>query len=887
MNFPGVRARDSVRTRLMLLALVVAIPLTALAGFRAWERHRTEEDRQAEHLSQLATLISRSFDARVEESQTVLQGLTHLLDPSADRARNDSLLVRLYREAPVHFANLWMVDTSGRVVAAARRPAEGLASLDAAAHTALREVVRARQFITTTARSSRSAQGVPDLLTFAMPITDAQNAHVRAVVVASYPVDSLDGVMVARQLPEGSVVTIIDSSRSVVWRTLHPERWVGKSVRDDPRFAADFAAGQGANTLTSIDGIHRLIAFRRIASTGGIIYVGVPTQYSIDLAQSQLILDLVFGGIVSIVVLVVAYLIGRSVLDPIEALTTDAAVIAHGDDSRRSKVSQQDEIGALAHAFNHMADTAMTQRRALEESDARFRTLFDANPLPTLAWSVETGRISDANAAAAMQYGFAREALVGKPVQELVHTSQRHHIEATITSLGIHTDSVEASHHEASHHEASHHDVWLMQHADGHALQMEVHTTPIERGASHDVIMVGIDLGPRRATEQALQESREQLRQAQKMEALGSFAGGVAHDFNNYLSSIIGFTELARTALPADSPIRADLSEALRASNRAADLTRQILLFSRKQVVEPQVLDPTDIVRGLRRLLAPLLGEKIELATDLDHAAGVIRADRGQLEQVLVNLAANARDAMPSGGRFTIRCARRVTSEANARTQGIRAGDWVQLAIEDTGSGIPAEHLERIFEPFFTTKDRGRGTGLGLALVYSIVQQAGGVIRVESEHGVGTRFLLYFPRVAADRAEASGTMSTEPALGGHERILVVEDDDMVRSMTRHVLERAGYEVLVAANAPAALSCLANSPQPAHLLLTDVVMPGVSGPALARRTRLEHPDMHVLYMSGYADDDQLVRAASRDAVAFLAKPFTSDVLLRKVREVLDG
>ncbi len=378
-----------------------------------------------------------------------------------------------------------------------------------------------------------------------------------------------------------------------------------------------------------------------------------------------------------------------------------------------------------------------------------------------------------------------------------------------------------------------------------------------------------------------------QLRQAQKMEAVGQLAGGVAHDFNNILTAISGFSEFVLDRLPPGDEIAPDVHQILKACDRAASLTRQLLAFSRRQILAPEVLDLAAVVGNMTAMLGRIIGEDIELAIRTPPRLGLVNADRGQIEQVLLNLAVNARDAMPSGGQLVIEVAN-VDLDANfaARHPGSSAGPHVMLAVSDNGCGMTEEIRARLFEPFFTTKELGKGTGLGLATVYGIVKQSGGSIWVYSEVGVGSTFKIYLPRTDAEPTADSRAATLPERLDGSETILVVEDQIEVRQVVQTTLQRRGYSVLQAGGASEAEARLAEFGERVDLLLTDVVMPKMSGSDLAARLKRYQPDLRVLFMSGYTDD-AVVRhgVVSRDA-AFLEKPFTATGLLRAVRTVLD-
>jgi two-component system, cell cycle sensor histidine kinase and response regulator CckA len=390
-----------------------------------------------------------------------------------------------------------------------------------------------------------------------------------------------------------------------------------------------------------------------------------------------------------------------------------------------------------------------------------------------------------------------------------------------------------------------------------------------------------------RASEEALRRAAEQLRQSQKIEAVGRLAGGIAHDFNNILSVILRYGELLLDDMPTTDPRREDIEAIRRAGRQAAELTRQLLAFSRQQVLTLKVLDLNEVVSGANLMLRRLLGETVDLSVRLAPEPAPIRADVGQLDQVVMNLAINARDAMPDGGQLTIETTHVVLDAEFARQHlGIAPGPHVMLAVSDTGLGMDREVQSRIFEPFFTTKERGKGTGLGLSTVLGIVQQTGGSIWVYSELGQGTTFKVYIPRARGGAAPDVQLPSTT-TLRGSETVLLVEDQDEVREVARQILRRLGYEVL---EAPSAAEALAIGARPGHridLLLTDVVMPQMSGRELAERLVPLRPDLRVLFMSGYTEDAILQHRILESGFAYLQKPLVPEALGRRVREVLTG
>jgi two-component system, cell cycle sensor histidine kinase and response regulator CckA len=378
----------------------------------------------------------------------------------------------------------------------------------------------------------------------------------------------------------------------------------------------------------------------------------------------------------------------------------------------------------------------------------------------------------------------------------------------------------------------------------------------------------------------------DQFRQAQKMEAVGRLAGGIAHDFNNLLMVISGYTEVLLDQLTVGHPMHAKAEAIQQASDRATTLTRQLLAFSRKQLLQLKVIDVNSIVEDMERLLRPLIGEDIELTTSLAPAVGCTRADAGQLEQVIMNLVVNAKDAMPNGGKISIGTAS-VTLDDSYRPENtfIKNGPYVMISVSDTGDGMDRETQARIFEPFFTTKEKSKGTGLGLSTVYGIIKQSGGYVFVQSELGRGTVFTIYFPRTDEPSEATGATPVSLAAAGGNETVLLVEDEDSVRQLVRETLESRGYRVLEAANGNAALTLAASQAEPIHLLITDVVMPGLSGHELVQQLLPARPALKVLYLSGYAQETLTAPAAAEAQKAFLQKPFTLQSLIRKVREIL--
>jgi PAS domain S-box-containing protein len=483
--------------------------------------------------------------------------------------------------------------------------------------------------------------------------------------------------------------------------------------------------------------------------------------------------------------------------------------------------------------------------------------LFDAAPDALLAIDPADGRVIAANLRACELFGHSRHEFAGLPWPDARDESACPADYVRRAAEGSPCRQVEGSH----------------RRRDGGVLRLELSAAPVRWGGRSAVLAAYRDLTDRAAGE-------ERLRQSAKMEAIGHLAGGVAHDFNNLLTVITGYADVLADDLPPDDPAAGVVAEIRAAAARAADLTRQLLAFSRKQVLRPRPVRLGELVENLRKMLGRLIGEDVRLVTSSDPALAVVRADPGQLEQVLVNLAVNARDAMPTGGTLSIECRNLAAAPGGGRL--------VRLTVSDTGCGMSDAVKARIFEPFFTTKGPGKGTGLGLATVFGIVQQSGGRIAVESRAGIGTTFRIDLPAAEAAGAE-SAPAPARPAnqSRGTETILLVEDEGAVRMMALHALQASGYAVLDAEDGEQALRVVQTFGVPIRLLVTDVVMPGLGGRELADRLQAAQPDLRVLYMSGYTDDEVVRRGVEADRVHFLPKPFSPQLLAQRVREVLDS
>jgi two-component system cell cycle sensor histidine kinase/response regulator CckA len=527
---------------------------------------------------------------------------------------------------------------------------------------------------------------------------------------------------------------------------------------------------------------------------------------------------------------------------------------------------EHDDVELTSELARRAANAIETARlvRSLERSEERYRLLFEASPLPMWVYDASTLRFIAVNEAAVRHYGYTRAEFLAMTIKDIRPPADVEGLLADMANKGGPGSPMPG--------------VWRHQTKDGTVIDVEITAGRVTMEGRRAALVLAHDVTERRRLE-------ERLSQSEKMEAIGRLAGGVAHDFNNLLTVISGYTELllARPEVAG----RDQLGEIAHAAEQAAALTRQLLAFSRRQVLHPRVLELNEIVAGMEPMVRRIIGDDVNVGVRLSGALPAVEADRAQLERVILNLAANARDAMPDGGRLTIETAAVDLDEDYVASRGEGTpGPNVLLAVSDTGVGMSEEVQRHLFEPFFTTKEPGAGTGLGLATVFGVVKQSGGSIYVYSEEGRGTTFKIYLP-AAAGAAERAPGAAEGPEERGSETIVLVEDDESVRNLVRVMLESKGYDVLAAGGAEEAEQLCAERPGGVDLLLSDVVMPEVNGRVLAERLAAITPSLRVLFMSGYSDEAVYRHGEISPDASFIEKPFTDRTLARKVREVLDA
>ncbi len=598
-----------------------------------------------------------------------------------------------------------------------------------------------------------------------------------------------------------------------------------------------------------------------------------------DWASTQAFLDelrnaLLFAGIGAFVLALAGGLIfSHRTSQPLMDMAAAAGDIARGDWTRTVPARGSAEATKMAMAFNDMTRSLRDQADRLKAAYERFSTVTQSARDAIVSTDAD-GRITFWNRSAQTTFGHSENEVLGKPITMLMAESDRAAYTSALPSPN--TDDLTFGR--------------IIEvtgiRKDGGMFPSEFSLAALQGAEGTAFTAVIRDVAERKQSQATLQQRDEQLRQAQKMEAIGRLAGGVAHDFNNLLMAIHGYAEMLVESLNEGDERRSDAQEILKAADRAAGLTRQLLAFSRRQVITQHAVALDQLVEGMQKMLQRLIGPEIEILTEFWPDLTPALADSTQVEQILVNLVINARDAMPSGGKIRIELRNIELDKIGvAAHPGLQPGEYVEMAVSDTGSGMDADTAARIFEPFFTTKEGGKGTGLGLATVYGIVQQNSGGIEVQSRIGYGTTFYIYLPR-AEDLGKAAPIKPVVPTVGT-ETILLVEDDDRVRALVANMLKKNGYKVLLASAGDQALEIAARHHGRIHLLLTDVMMPGLSGRILSERLTAARPDTRVLYMSGHSDDAVLRRGVKSAAAYFIQKPFSIDALSHKIRETLSA
>ena len=853
----------SIRVQLPLLAALVALPaagIIVVSGLRLRDEAMAHARLETQRLADTIEAEQRNLVAGAEQILTVLAQLPEV---RARDPRVTPVLTALLSRNPL-YSNLFIADRAGRVWASGV-PTSAFNIAD-------------RRYFVNAVRTGRLSSGeyvvsratAWPALNLGYPLRDERGEVVGAVCVGLSLESFRHRLFEAKQ--GGANYVLLDHRGVILSRAVDEAQHVGKPYPADS-FAA-MVAGPDALTFEGPGLLRdrRIISYRKLSLPGEDVpfmyaRIGIPVSNVLAAANRALARNVaLFLSFLLLASAFAAWLGKRSIADRVAALEDASRRVAAGDlGVRVSEVVRGGELGRLGESFDAMAAKLASRERALLESERNYREIFDATSDGILVASAADGRILEANRAAQAVFRCTRAELLALTVEELCAPAAERIARTCLVSEG--EQSFE----------------WVSTRKDGSAFWAEATVQPTRIGGAGCVLAVVRDVSGRRTAAEENERLQAQLLHAQKMESVGRLAGGVAHDFNNMLTVILGEAELIREAMPEGSACRESAEEISRAAHRSRDVTRQLLAFSRKQVAAPRAVDLNALAEEMRQALARLIGEDIELVLAPAPALWPVRLDPAQLDQILVNLVVNARDAMPDGGRITIETTNVVVSDTRAAPAlaGIPAGRYALLVVRDEGAGMDEETLAHLFEPFFTTKRAGTGTGLGLATVYGIVTQNRGYVRVESAPARGSTFRIYLPRTDLELETPEGASPTVDAGGG--RILLVEDEDLVRTTAGKMLESLGYQVTSVTSAAEALELCARGDVALDLLLTDVVMPEMKGTELRQRLEAIRPGLPTVFMSGYTSDAGA--DAARVGAGFVQKPFSAGELAREIRRAL--
>ncbi|MBI5556152.1 MAG: response regulator [Deltaproteobacteria bacterium] len=857
--------KNSIRTWLLIpLLCFFVLPLVLLAGFLSWQNYVVEKKQVKRLQQQMTSLAADNIFFFLHEQETIVRTLlktNYLPDMTPDRQK--LMLSKFFSSGrdSMHesiFTEMSLLDAEGKETIRISQK-ELITDSDLRDRSDLPEyrnvVQREDIFYSPVYFSSESGE---PLIKMSFPIRDLETLALRNILTLEIKLQYMWQLVGRMQIGRRGIAYLTDLDGRVI---VHPNRsLVLKNTY--------FAAPAQPSIMTGISGEKAVVASQKMAF--GSQFINFVTEMPADEALRHInkslfgiacfLFFIIFGALTLGVIVV------RQIVKPIEDLAGTARAISKGDFSRRAASKRLDELEDLSLAFNTMTTKLMATINAVEEEKNFVRNVIESMTQPFYVIDAENYTIKLANSAASFGaflpadtcYKLTHHA--DSPCRGAQHPCPIAEIKKTGKPV-----VVEHVHRQDN----------------GREKIFEIYGYPIfgSNGQVSQVIEYNIDVTEKKSLE-------AQLLQAQKLETIGILTGGVAHDFNNLLTTIIGYSEIILMQVHEANPLYQKIKAIHDAGRRAAALTRQLLAFSRKQVMEMKVVNLNSLIANMLKMLGRLIGEHIEMESNLDKPVGNILADPGQVEQIIMNLAVNARDAMPDGGKLFFETYNVELDEKYCRTHAeIVPGSYVAFSVTDTGTGMTPEVKSHIFDPFFTTKERGKGTGLGLSTVYGIVKQMKGHIFVYSEVGCGTTFKIFFPEIN-EQCEAIEVKAVDALVGGTEKLLVVDDESSIRDLVRDTLEPLGYDVLLAGSGEQALELCKTLECKIDLLITDVIMPGMNGKKLAEALAGSHPETRVLFMSGYTDNIITHHGVLTPGCYFINKPLVPSMLTRKIREILD-
>jgi PAS domain S-box-containing protein len=853
----------SLRIRLLLLVIVAIIPALGLLFYTTSLERRKQEAEIRVDTMRMASSVANYLEQLVEGARQVLTVVSGLPAVQNQEASACNAYFSDFKKQLPMYNNLAAIALNGDIYCSAN-PIKRKTN------------VSDRLYFQTAAQKKVHVYGEYNIartnnkpaIASALPVMDKKR-QVTGVVFVSLGLDWFKEHLSKVQIPEKATLTVVDRYGTVLYHHPDSEKWIGKNVSALGFDWIISAQEEGMVEATELDGIKRIYAFTPIKNTDKGLFVRVGISPMVAFADINLMLlkNLLTLLLIACIAYAVAWFGGEYfIVRRMKELMRATEELSKGNLSARVEVDgRQDEIGKLAGSFNKMAEALGRHIEERRKSEEQYRILFEKSK-DMIFVSTPQGKYLDINPAAQELLGYSsKEEMLQLDINTdiFANPEDRKVYQQVLTEKGFVKD-----------YELE------FKRKDGEILTVLSTTSTLRNDKGDIVVYMGID---RDITERKKLE--QQLLQAQKMEAVGQLSGGIAHDFNNILTAILGYGNLLNKKLPAADPLHNYLDQILISAQKAANLTKSLLVFSRKQVLNPVPVDINDIVMGMKNILERVIGEDIEFkVTTIGHDL-IVKADKGQIEQVLMNLATNSRDAMPHGGKLTITTAEVKIDEKFVRIHqyGI-VGKYAVILVADTGVGIDKIIQKRVFEPFFSTKDVGKGTGLGLAMVYGTIKQHDGFINVYSELGIGTTFKIYLP-LTRSHEQQDQKQTTTGISRGSETILLVEDDEAVRNVIRTMLEELGYKVIEADNGKHAIENYRENRSRIRLVITDMIMPGLSGKEVHYELKKIQPDVKIIYMSGYTADILKQKGMENEKINFISKPVQHETLARKIRDVL--
>lgn len=854
----------SIKVKLIILVLISALPLFTADLYNKFKNLQSARIDAQKWILHQAHMVSIEMDTFLNGSERLLIALSEIPEiKNQEWKKCRDIFSRLKPQYP-HYENIFVIDRGGWVrcsAVAQKRPSY------AGDRSYFKEVMKTGKFTVGEVQIGRITK--KPVVVLAYPLRDSSGRQT-GMVGAAISLLRVKEIFDHLQLRENEVVTLIDQKGRIITSSSEPETLTLKDVSEEKWFKEIVRKGSGTFELEYF-GVERLTAVSSPSKVKWYASVGVPSKEIFSPIQKDILRSISFSLLILVLALAISWLFGTRIVSPLSRLAHGARELSAGRLGIKVAVRTGDELEDLARNFNQMSVELKENEETLRESEERFRSLVQS-AVDGIISADSSGKIISWNRGAENIFGYAEEEVILKPLTILMPERYRE----------AHQKGFERMHSTGESRIAGKIIELYGLRKDGDEFPLEISLSLWKFHEETFCTAIVRDITEHKKLE-------EQFRHAQKMDAIGQLAGGIAHDFNNMLNAIIGFGSLMEMNMNDDDPNRAHLKEILSAGERATHLTRSLLAYSRKQIIDLKSENLNEIIRAVEKFLRRIIGEDIELKTILSDKELIAMVDSSQIQQVIMNIATNARDAMPDGGELIIETGIVQMDEEYIKMHGYgERGMYALLSITDTGIGMDEITMKRVFEPFFTTKEIGGGTGLGLSIVYGIIKQHGGFINVYSEPGRGTTFKIYLPFIKSEFEEAGTIKEIAPyPAGGTEMVLIAEDDEAVRKLIRDVLERFGYKVIAAEDGEDAIEKFRENKEEIRLLLLDLIMPRKSGKDVYEEIKEIKPDIKAIFLSGYTADILFKRGILDEGLDFIHKPFSPREILRKVREVLDS